>query len=190
MITIVIPIKNPYDLDLFIENNKEIFKKHKVIVIDSGGGEKIQQCATKYIKKDVKLPNARMIGYDLTTTKYVMNLDSDVVIPEGYIDKAISLLESGAFAVSIFYEDVEHCQGALEYGISIWNTEKVRKLYDFSFDMIVGDIVKIGPQTYSSLVSGWCECTYMWRKIKDNNGKLETLPIRAIHLKREEKWLR
>jgi hypothetical protein len=87
--------------------------------------------------------------------------------------------------VSIFYEDVNHCQGALEYGVSMWKTQVLRQLYDFSMDKVMdGKIVKVGSMTYSTLNNGWCECTYLWRKLKASGGRLETLPYyRAKHLK-------
>jgi len=179
-LTIVIPVKNPSCLDLFMEKNAKIFSQYPLVVIDSGGGEKLKEIATVYISKDLSLWEARKLGYEQVKTPYLLNLDVDVVPPEGYIESALAL---DADAITIFYEDVNHCQGALEYGVSIWKTEVLRSLYDYSTNRTFGDIVKVGSMHYSSLNNGWCECTYMWRRLKDNGYKLETLPMRAQHLK-------
>ena len=67
----------------------------------------------------------------------------------------------------------------------MWKTQVLRRLYDFSMDKVMdGRIVKVGSMAYSTLHNGWCECTYMWRKLKLSGGRLETLPYyRAKHLK-------
>jgi len=184
MISIVIPVKNPVCLRDFVQENLWAFKEYPLIVIDSGGGELLQSFAQTYIKKDLKFWEARKLGYQYVKTKYILNLDSDVIIPKGYLKEAIKLLERNIDAVSIFYEDVGHCQGALEFGISIWKTDVLKKLYDFSMEKVQdGKIVKVGSMAYSTLNNGWCECTYMWRKLKFYHGRLETLPFRAKHLK-------
>jgi len=182
-LTILIPVKNPPCIDKFISENLHYFNQYRIIVIDSGGGEKLREIATVYLNQDLSLTDARKLGITLTTTPFLLNLDCDVKIPEGYIEQSLELLKDDVGAVSIFYNNVNHCQGALEFGVSIWKTDILRNLYDFSFDIVVQDIVKVGEGFYSSLQSGWCECNYMWRKLKDNGLKLETLNIRAIHLK-------
>lgn len=180
-LTIVIPVKNPPCLDLFMEKNAKIFSQYPLVVIDSGGGEKLKEIATVYISKNVSLWEARKLGYQQVKTPYLLNLDVDVVPPEGYIESALAL---DADAITIFYEDVNHCQGSLEYGVSIWKTDVVKELYDFDSKLVCdGKIVKVGSQAYSTLTNGWCECIYMWRRLKNNGYKLETLPMRAKHLK-------
>lgn len=183
-LSIVIPIKNPPDLDCFIKGNTLIFSEHPPIVIDSGGGEALEKFASIYKKENLKFWEARKLGYSFADTPYVLNLDADVIVPNVYIEEAVKLLETKAEAVSIFYEDVAHCQGALEFGCSIWKTEILKKLYDFSMNTVTdGKIVKVGSMAYSTLNHGWCECTYLWRKLKNSGGRLETLPYRAKHLK-------
>lgn len=181
---IVVPVKNPPDIEQFIEQNRTLFTKAELIVIDSGGGELLKPIAETYIKRELKFWEARKLGYSYVQVAYILNLDCDVIVPEGYVEDALKLLNNGADAVSIFYEDVAHCQGALEFGVSMWKTETLRKLYDFSMDKVMdGKIVKVGSMAYSTLNHGWCECTYMWRKLKNAGGRLETLPYRAKHLK-------
>ena len=183
-LSIVVPVKNPPNIQAFITGNASLFKNGSLIVVDSGGGEALEKLAKIYVKKDLKFWEARKLGYSHVQTSHVLNLDCDVVAPEDYVEDAITLLETKADAVSIFYEDVVHCQGALEFGVSIWKTEVLRRLYDFSMDVVSdGKIVKVGSQAYSTLNNGWCECTYMWRKLKLSSGRLETLSYRAKHLK-------
>jgi len=185
MFTIVTPVKsvNASILTAFIEANMKVLKEHPFIVIDSGGGDALQSIATTYLRENVPFWTARKLGYEHVQTEHILNLDADVVVPKGYIKEAIEILKK-ADAVSIFYEDVGHCQGALEFGVSMWKTQVLRRLYDFSMDKVMdGRIVKVGSMAYSTLNHGWCECTYMWRKLKLSGGRLETLPYRAKHLK-------
>jgi len=184
MLTIVIPVKNPPNIDLFISENKKLFAKYQIVVIDSGGGEKLKEYSNVFIQKSMSLVEARKLGYSKAKTKYILNLDVDVVIPKGYIEMALIMLGKGADAVSIFYEDVAHCQGALEFGCSIWRTNVLRKLYDFSFEFVNdGKLYRVGPRTFATLNNGWCECTYMWRKLKENDYTLTTCAYRAKHLR-------
>jgi cellulose synthase/poly-beta-1,6-N-acetylglucosamine synthase-like glycosyltransferase len=189
LITIIIPIKSPQYLDEFIKINKKYFEQCKVMVIDAGGGEKMMQYSTYYLKDSANLTGARKIGYALAQTPYILNLDCDVKIPKGYIDEALLLLQNNpnVGAVSIFYNNINHCQGALEYGISMWRTELLKRLYDFSFDMTNdGKIIKIREGLFATLNNGWCECTYMWRQLKNAGFKLETLKVKAKHLKEKD----
>jgi len=186
LLTIVTPVKNPPNIKDFLEKNLQFFQVYPLIVIDSGGGTLLESYAQAYIFQQIPFWEARKLGYTHVGTPYILNLDSDVVIPKGYIEDAVALLKDKADAVSIFYENVAHCQGALEFGISMWKAETLRKLYDFSMDKVAdGTIVKVGSMAYSTLNNGWCECTYLWRKLKQNGYRLETLPYRAKHLKKE-----
>lgn len=185
MLTIVTPVKcgDPSILTAFIEGNMKVLKEHPFVVIDSGGGQSLQSIATTYLKRNVPFWTARKLGYEYVQTECILNLDSDVIVPKGYIEQALEVLKN-ADAVSIFYEDAGHCQGALEFGVSIWKTNVLRELYDFSIDKVMdGKIVKVGSMAFSTLNHGWCECVYLWRKLKENGYKLETLPYRAKHLR-------
>jgi len=182
-LSIVTPIKNGEYLPQFIASNKKRFRKYPLLVVDSGDGDALKSYAHYYIKRDMPFWEARKHAYNKVQTQFILNLDADVIIPDGYLKDAISLLESKVDVVSIFYEDVNHCQGALEFGISVWKTEILKRLYDFSFEKIFSkEIVKVGQNIYSTLNNGWCECTYMWRKLAQADGKLETLAYRAKHL--------
>ena len=181
MLSIVVPVKNPPNISLFIEGNLELFRKNDLIVIDSGGGKSLEPFSNIYVERDVSFWDARKLGYERVETKYILNLDCDVVVPNGYIKDALVLLEKGIDAVSIFYENIS--QGVLEYGVSIWKTDVLQRLYDFSMNLVLdGKVVKVGSQAYATLNNGWCECTYMWRKLKASGGRLETFPYRAKHL--------
>lgn len=184
-LTIVVPIKNPPDFSAFIDGNRKYLEKFPVIVIDAGGGTELIKYAKLYLVNNVNLTEARKVGYSLVQTPFILNLDCDVLIPDGYIESALELFKRNKDigAISIFYDNLEHCQGALEFGISIWRTEILKNLYDFSFNKVNdGILMRIGPNIFSSLNNGWYECTYMWRKLKDCELKLETLNFRAKHL--------
>jgi len=181
-LTIVIPVKNPLSLEDFIKSNIEVLKDNKVIVIDSGGGETLEPYCEKYFKQDLRMWEARKLGYAEVTTKFTLNLDSDTILPLEYVKEALEILKNDkAEAVAIDYEKL---QGHYAFGTSIWKTEQLKKLYDYEINLVSdGKIVKVGSRTYSTLNNGWCECTYMWRKLKLSGGRLETLPFRAKHLK-------
>lgn len=182
MLEIIIPIKNPKFLNKFINGNREIFNDYPVIVIDSGGGEKLKEFASTYIQCAVSLWEARKIGYDKAVEKFVLNLDSDVIIPRHYITMALKMMieDEKIGAISIFFEEMMH-RGVLEYGASIIRTDLARKLYDYKPE--IGEIRKISPSHYVQLNHGYCECLYMWEKIQEAGYKVETLPIRAKHLR-------
>jgi len=166
-VAIVIPVKNPRWLDEFIEQNKEILTKYPVIVIDSGGGEKLKEFARVYIEKDVHLWDARKIGYSYASEPYILNLDADIVLPKNYIERAIRILEGMEImgAVSVFFETINRNRGMLEYGCSVWKTEILKQLYDWKGQ---------GP----------CECFYMWDKLQQEGLLIGTLCFRAKHLRR------
>lgn len=170
MLAIVIPVKNQQWLDEFIEGNKEILEKYPVIVVDSGGGEKLEKFAKIYIKQDVSFWEARQMGYRHVSERYILNLDSDVVITKSYIMSALAILEAfeNVGAVSVFYDKINRNRGVLEYGCSIWRTELLRELYDY--------VPKVGRI---------CECVYMWNKLQNAGYLIETLCFRAKHLRDE-----
>lgn len=181
-LTVVIPVKDPPNLELFIDSMKWLLSNSKVITCDSGGGEALQEYSWKYIQKQVSMWTARRIGYDLVQTDYILNLDVDTVLPINYVKESLKILrEDKADAVAIDYEKL---QGHYAFGTSLWKTTILKKLYDFSSNIISdGKTIKVGFQMYSNLNNGWCECTYMFHKLKQNGYRLETLPYRAKHLK-------
>jgi len=166
MLTIVIVVKNPQWLDGFIKGNRNYLTEIPIIVVDSGGGEKLKEFCKYYIQKDVSLWEARKIGYELAETEFVMNLDSDVIIPDGYINEALLQLArcDKIGAVSIFYDKINRNRGVLEYGCSIWRTKLVKQLYDYKGDDL-------------------CECLYMWDKLQRAGWLIETTCMRAKHLR-------
>jgi hypothetical protein len=191
MLTIITPIKirapRRKVLSEFLKANIPVFKEHHFIVIDSGGGEDFRTLADLYIAGEMTLWQARKFGYALVHTKYIMNLDCDVIVPRGYIEKALEMMEANEkiAAVSIFYNDVTHNGGILEYGVSIWRTEVVKELYDYDPQQISHETIKIGDK-YITAGYPYCECMHMWRKVLEKGMKIETLPIRALHLSSNE----
>jgi len=185
-LTIIIPVKNPPNIRKFMELNRNILDKYPVIIIDSGGGEALKEIKFRlYLKKNVDIPTARNLGGELTLTRFCLHLDCDAILPKNYIENAINILINNPklAVVSIEYEKIK---GHLNFGTSVWRTEIFNKLYDFSFDKVVdGTIVKVGENIFATLDNGWCECSYMWKKVIMCGYKMETLCCRAKHLKRE-----
>ena len=165
-ITVVIPVKNPPNIDGFILANNKLLTKYRIIVIDSGGGEKLKVFTKKYYKLSLPLPNARSLGISMVKTPFTLNLDSDVILPKDFISNALKKLEDkDTIVVSIEYEKI---QGHLPFGPSLWKTEWLQKLYDWR---------------------GWtekmpiCECIWMWNRVHEIEKNIETLCMRAKHLK-------
>jgi hypothetical protein len=181
-LTIVTPVKSPRHLDLFIKANEWLLNPNLVIVIDSGGGEQLREYCWRYLQKDVSLWEARKLGYSQVNTKITLNLDCDVVPTLEYVKEAYETLEEDkAEAVSIHFDPIH--TGHLEFGVSMWKTEWLKKLYDYP-PKPVEKLIKVGKQEWVvAFQSGFCECSYMWSKLLSHGGRLETLPYRAKHLK-------
>lgn len=172
-LTIVIPIGNILPLDeRFIKENMKYFTKYPTIIVDSTGmGEVLKDIAYKYISVKTDTYNARKIGYVHVNTKYVMNLDSDVLIPEGYIEKALEILEKDnkVGAVTTHFQKEHRHMGIAEFGISIWRKELLDRFYDVTLRYLQE--------------TNQCECLYMWKKLERNGYYLEILPNFALHLR-------
>jgi hypothetical protein len=161
---IAVPVfENPEIVTQFIKLNYELLTSYPLIVINKLGGEQLKELAIEYIESDCSFPEARKLSYNMCRTKYILNLDVDTVLPKGYVEDAIKLLESNPkiYAVSIDYEYPSN--GHMAFGANIVRTEIIRQAYDWVKD---GDI--------------YCECLRMWAKF---TGHVATLPYVAIHLK-------
>ena len=190
-LTIVIPIKKPRNLDAFISGNKTLLQsKAPKIIVDSGGGQIFQQAHELgflpliYEARDMMLWEARKWGYSYTVTSLILNLDSDVIPSIEYINEAYKILEEDkADAISTHFEPIH--TGHLEFGVSMWKTEILKRLYDYP-PKPVEKLIKVGQQEWvTAFQCGFCECSYLWAKLIRSGGRLETLPMRAIHLKKE-----
>lgn len=170
LLIILIPIKEkPEIVDECITGNSIIFAKYPVFVLDSFGGNGFKNgIAQFYENKNMKFWEARNYLLSKVQSKYVLNLDVDTILPEGYIEKTLEILENnpevGAIAI-----DYETLQGHLSFGTSIWRTDILKKYYDWNS------------------TQRECECIYMWNKIRANGLKMETLSLRAKHLKPNRK---
>lgn len=110
---------------------------------------------------EFNLSDARRYGIDKVDTEYTLCLDLDTILPEGYIERAIEILVNPDVAVVAI--DYERLQGHLAFGTSVWKTDILRKLYDWkNID---------------------CECIHMWKRVHSSGYLIETLPIRAKHIK-------
>jgi hypothetical protein len=168
MLTIVIPCSENENLVKFIiQENKEIFSKYQLIIVNKMGGEPFQQFKPLFFNQDSSFWFARRFGYEFVKTKYTLNLDVDTILPQGYVEEGIKMLESNEeiSVVAIDYEEPNN-QGHLAFGTSIWRTEELRHLYDWRL-----------AQDQSGKI---CECLYMWNKISNRVG---TLSMKAKHVK-------
>ena len=118
-------------------------------------------------RPDLSLPLARKLGISQVETKYTLNLDSDTILPDGYIEQALEILEKNQDVVAVAI-DYEKLQGHYAFGTSIWRTNILQELYDW--------------RGYTREIP-ICECVCMWQKLRASGGVLETLPTRAKHLK-------
>jgi hypothetical protein len=181
-LTIVIPVKDPPDLERFTKENFQVLNASQKVVIDSGGGEQLRTLPNMLLLQiQVPMWEARKIGYGKVKTAFALNLDADTVLPEGYVQDALNLLrENSCDAVAIDYQPL---QGHYAFGTSIWRTALLKELYDYP-PRAVENLIKVGEQEWiTAFQNGFCECTYMWARLLRSGGKLETLGYKATHLK-------
>ena len=179
-LTVVIPTKNGKYLKEFIKEMEWLLNSVTVIVIDSGGGELFKKFADVYIQKDVSMREARMIGYKNVKTDLILNLDDDTIIPIEFIINGIKMfIDNNVGAVTI---DYEKSQGHYIFGASIWNTEVLLELYNFP--EIITKLVEVEPQKWLTMSNRpYCECLFMWSKLRLANKKLVPLSYKAKHLR-------
>ena len=182
-LTIVIPVKDPPDLQRFVRENLEVLSASKKVVVDSGGGEQLGRLPnTLLFHKQVPMWEARRIGYEEVRTPFTLNLDADTILPNGYVLGSLNVLRKNSCdAVAIDYDP---SQGHYAFGTSIWRTELLKKLYDYP-PKAVEKLIKVGEQEWiTAFQNGFCECTYMWARLIRSGGRLETLGYKATHLKK------
>jgi len=186
-LSISIVVKNPVNLDLFLDHNSKYFLQYPLLVVDSGGGESLERFSKFYLRKDVSIWKARRITIQECKTDLIFFLDSDVLIPEGYIEKACShfLRNRNLGAVSILHSPIDHF-GTLPFGVSIWRTEVIKELYDYFPRRVNRKLVKVDDNYYTTGKRYFCECLYMWNKLIQSGRDLETFNFKAIHLRRNK----
>jgi hypothetical protein len=181
-LTIVIPVKDPPDLERFIRGNFSILDASWKVVVDSGGGQQLGRLLkTLWIQRRVPMWEARKLGYEEVESPFTLNLDADTVLPNGYVQECLSTLQNNQCdAVAIDYDP---SQGHYAFGTSVWRTDLLKKLYNYP-PKAVEKLIKIGQGEWvTAFQNGFCECTYMWARLLGSGGKLEALSYRAIHLK-------
>jgi len=182
-LTIVIPVKDPPDLQRFVKENLEVLSASKKVVVDSGRGEQLGRLPnTLLFQRQVPMWEARRIGYEQVRTPFTLNLDADTILPNGYVLDGLNVLRKNSCdAVAIDYDPP---QGHYAFGTSIWRTELLKKLYDYP-PRAVEKLIKVGEQEWiTAFQNGFCECTYMWARLIRSGGRLETLGYKATHLKK------
>lgn len=159
-----------------IRENYTILVKYPIVIVDKKGGDKyisLEQQGNmdiQYFDQDSSFWFARRFGLEFVKTEYVLCLDVDTILPEGYVEQAIEILEDRPEVGAIALDYAEsYKQGHLAFGTSIWRTELLKELYDWRL-------------TADQKIN-MCECRYMWNKLEKKNIKVETLPLEAIHLK-------
>ena len=181
-LTVVMPVRAPPDLDGFIKGNLSILSVSRAVVVDSGGGEPLEQLPNMHrLQKQVPMWEARRIGYEEVRTPFTLNLDADTILPNGYVLDSLKVLRKNSCdAVAIDYDPP---QGHYAFGTSIWRTELLKKLYDYP-PKAVEKLIKVGEQEWiTAFQNGFCECTYMWARLIRSGGKLENPRYRAMHIK-------
>ena len=169
-ITIALPVfEEPEIVAKFIECNMEILEKYPLIVIDRKGGEALKEHASFYRKTccptiGLPLGSSRRFLIRRGQTEFTLNLDVDVLLPRNFVEESLKKFEDPKVAVVAL--DYENLQGHLAFGPSIWKTEILQKLYDWEFRK-----------------TRKCECIYMWDKVHKAKYKIETLCMRAKHLR-------
>jgi hypothetical protein len=105
-LTIVIPVKDPPDLERFIRENFKVLNASWKVVVDSGGGEPLKVLPnTLWIQRQVSMWEARKIGYGEVKTPFTLNLDADTILPNSYVLDSLNVLrENSCDAVAIDYD--------------------------------------------------------------------------------------
>jgi hypothetical protein len=171
-LTILIPCaEKPELVEQSIQENEKLFSSYPIIVVNKEGGQLFNIFALFVFNQNTSWWFARRFGLEFVKTKYVLNLDVDTVLPEGYVEKAIEILETRpeVGAVALNYAK-PYNQTHLAFGTSIWRTEQLKELYDWRLTVI-------------DQSKNLCECRYMWHKLDTKSLKVETLPMEAKHLK-------
>ena len=169
-VTIVLPVfEEPEVVAMFLNCNREILQQHPLFVVDLKGGEILKGYAAFYRKTSCPtiawpLGSSRRFLIRRVQTEFTLNLDVDVLLPNNFVSESLKKFKDPLVAaVSInYYGHHTH----LPFGPSIWRTKILQKLYDWEHWKLKN-----------------CECLYMWNKLRKAEYKLETLDMRAKHLK-------
>lgn len=176
-LTIVTPIKETKSLLDWYNRMKWLLEKTEWTIIDSGGGKELESLCSQYIAAvDVTFYEARKIGYHHVTSPLTLNLDAFTILPQEYVDEALTLLSSKeADCCAIDYEP---SLGHYGYGTSMWRTDILNKLYDY-----VPKLMRVSNRDskgeYHILEYSFCECNYMWNTLVTSKHKFVPLFYKA-----------
>ena len=114
MIDVIIPIYNTplKDLERCLNSVvNQTFKNYKVYIIDDGSNRITREYLDNYIKdksnfivrhiKNNGVSNARNVGIDLSSSKYITFIDSDDTLEKTFLEEAIYLAETNNLDVII-----------------------------------------------------------------------------------------
>jgi len=169
-LSIILPVfDEPELIAKFVNGNKRLLQKYPVLVLDGKGGDSLKEYATFY-KKTIcptigwPLGSSRRFLTQRVQTEFTFNLDVDVLLPANFVQEALKKFRAPLVgAVALNYEKP---QSHLAFGPSIWRTKILQELYD-----------------WEHWKTNYCECLYMWDKLRKAGYKLETLDMCAKHLK-------
>ena len=114
MVDVIIPVYNTplKDLERCLNSVvNQTFKNYKVYIIDDGSNKNTREYLDNYIKnknnfivKHIKnngVSNARNLGLDLSSLKYVAFIDSDDTLEKAFLEEAIYLAETNNLDIII-----------------------------------------------------------------------------------------
>ena len=114
MVDVIIPVYNTplKDLERCLNSVvNQTFKNYKVYIIDDGSNKNTREYLDNYIKnknnfivKHIKnngVSNARNVGLDLSSSKYVAFIDSDDTLEKTFLEEAIYLAETNNLDIII-----------------------------------------------------------------------------------------
>jgi len=98
----------------------------KVIIVDKGSKDGTIECAERYGCKIITdtgtLGNARLTGLKAARTKWVLFIDSDIVIPEGWFDTMFKYIKDGVgWVYGYTKEDIEFVERDHEWKRQLQN---------------------------------------------------------------------
>lgn len=124
------------------------------------------------VERSTPIFEARRKAISRATQPISLILDADTVIPSEFLPRAIQKVEEGYTACTLYY--APDTQGHPPFGASLWNTEKLKQLYDYH--VYVNDYKPVYERTMDDKGNDYytiknphlCECLYMYRRLAEN----------------------
>lgn len=174
-LTIVIPcFESEAMVHRCVIANLDVLQRYRVIILNKTGGERFRDFIWPMLfNMGASFWFSRRFGYEFVRTEYILNLDVDTILPDGYVEKAIQIMDSDLSigAVALDYA-APFMQSHLAFGTSIWRTVELRALYDWRMT--------------SGQSEDLCECRYMFKKVEAMGKRVVSIDgMSAVHMKGE-----